>query len=142
MAALKPTLISGGNHTDERGILSFNNNFDVSEVKRIYSISNANKKTIRAWQGHKVEQRWFTAIIGVFKIKLIKIDNWEHPSKNLEQHQYTLTSDSLDILHIPSGYVSSIQDVVGNSKLLVMADYGLGELKDEFRFDATYFNKK
>lgn len=142
MITMKPTLISGGSYTDKRGTLSFNNDFDVSDVKRIYSISNANMETIRAWQGHKVEQRWFTAVIGVFEIKLIKIDNWEHPSKNLEKYHYTLTSESMDILHIPSGYVSSIQDVEGNSKLLVMADYGLDELNDEFRFDATYFNKK
>jgi len=142
MATLKPTIISGGDHRDERGTLSFNNNFDASEVKRIYSISNASKANIRAWQGHKVEQRWFTAVVGIFEIKLVKIDDWEQPSKDLEQHQFTLTSESMDILHIPAGYVSSIRDVVGNSKLLVMADYEMGELKDEFRFDTAYFNQK
>ncbi|PVW15746.1 WxcM-like domain-containing protein [Marixanthomonas spongiae] len=141
MKRLRPTLIPGGYHKDERGTLSFNNNFDASNVKRIYSIANANKATIRAWQGHKIEQRWFTVVVGVFEVKLIKIDNWEQPSKDLEQHQFTITSNSMDILHVPAGYVSSIQDMVGNSILLVMADYRMGEIKDEYRFDVTYFDK-
>ena len=94
---------------------------------------------VRAWQGHKIEQRWFSAINGSFKIGLIKIDNWENPAKNLKKLIYIINSDTLEVLHVPKGYVSSIQAMEVGSKLLVMADYLLGEINDEYRYDANYF---
>jgi dTDP-4-dehydrorhamnose 3,5-epimerase-like enzyme len=136
----KPKLIAGGVHEDDRGILHYNNEFVASDVKRIYAITNKNHDFIRAWQGHKIEKRWFSAICGAFKIRLIQIDNWESPSKNLPQLQFSLSSESLDVLLVPSGYVTSIQASEENSKLFVMADYMYGEVKDEYRFDETYFS--
>ena len=65
-------LIVGGIHTDKRGRLEFFNNFDMSLVKRIYFIKHFNVNVIRAWQGHKIESRWFKCIKGEFKIKLVK----------------------------------------------------------------------
>jgi dTDP-4-dehydrorhamnose 3,5-epimerase-like enzyme len=136
-----PKLIAGGVHEDARGKLHYNNEFVASEVKRIYTITNKDQNIVRAWTGHKIERRWFSAIGGAFQIKLIQIDNWESPSNNLAQLQFSLTSESLDVLSIPSGYVTSIQASEENSKLLVMADYTLGELKDEYRFEKTYFSE-
>ena len=77
-------VITGGNHTDKRGTLTFNNDFDASDIKRIYTIENESTKTIRAWQGHKIESRWFSAIKGSFEIKLIKIENWESEEQESE----------------------------------------------------------
>jgi hypothetical protein len=42
-------------------------------------------------------------------------------------------------LHIPAGYISSIQAIEENSKLMVMANYFMGEIKDEYRFDVNFF---
>jgi dTDP-4-dehydrorhamnose 3,5-epimerase-like enzyme len=136
-----PRVIDGGAHEDHRGTLHYNNEFVASDVKRIYTITNKDLDFIRAWQGHKIERRWFSAIGGSFKIKLIRIDNWESPSRNLPQLQFSLSSESLDVLLIPSGYVTSIQASEENSKLLLMADYMYGEVKDEYRFDTTYFSE-
>jgi hypothetical protein len=52
-----------------------------------------------------------------------------------------LNSNTLDVLHIPKGYISSIQALEEFSKLLVMGDYLLGELKDEYRYPPNYFEK-
>ena len=136
-----PKLTRGGVYEDDRGTLHFNNEFVASDVKRIYTITNKDQDFIRAWQGHKIERRWFSAIGGAFKVKLIQIDNWESPSKNLPQLQFSLSSESLDVLLVPSGYVTSIQASEENSKLLLMADYMLGDVKDEFRFDKSYFSE-
>lgn len=135
-------VIPGGNHTDSRGTLSFNNDFDVSAIKRIYTIQNENTTIIRAWQGHKIEKRWFTAIKGSFEIKLIKIENWENPDKNAEVSTIILNDKNLDTLCVPNGYISSIQALEENSKLLAMSDYLLGEIKDEYKFDPNYFKKQ
>jgi dTDP-4-dehydrorhamnose 3,5-epimerase-like enzyme len=136
---MKPTLISGNCHKDQRGQLFYNNDFDTTCIKRMYVIENHSVDFVRAWQGHKVEQRWFSAIQGCFKIQLIAIDNWEKPTENSTKLEYFLESASLDVLHIPAGYVSSIQALEKKSKLVVMADYHLGELNDEFRYPTDYF---
>ncbi|AOW08151.1 WxcM-like domain-containing protein [Flavobacterium gilvum] len=136
---MNPKLISGNRYSDQRGTLLYNNNFDASLIKRIYIIENEKLELIRGWQGHQIEQRWFSAVIGRFEIQLIKIDNWEKPSKDLEVFTYLIDSEELNVLYVPNGYISSIQSLELNSKLLVMADYLLGENKDEYRFDIEYF---
>jgi dTDP-4-dehydrorhamnose 3,5-epimerase-like enzyme len=105
----------------------------------MYVIENSSKSVIRAWQGHAIEQRWFSATQGSFKIQLIAVDNWDTPSLTLSKIEFTLHSETLDILHIPAGYISSIQALEERSKLVVMADYYLGELNDEFRYPNNYF---
>ena len=139
---MKPRVISGNCHKDPRGLLFFNNVFDFTKIKRMYVIENSSKDVIRAWQGHLIEQRWFSAIQGSFKIQLIAVDNWDNPSVTLPNIEFSLHSDTLDILHIPAGYISSIQALEEKSKLVVMADYHLGEIRDEFRYPTDYFTKE
>ena len=79
---------------------------------------------------------------GSFTIKLIEVDDWNNPSKNLQQYAFTLDEKKMDILHVPKGLISSIQSLETGSKLLVMADYLSGEIKDEYRYDAGYFENK
>lgn len=132
-------IYKGNRHEDERGIVTFNNNFDASAVKRIYTLENHDTHFIRGWQGHKNEQRWFTAISGSFEVRLICIDDWETPTTSLEPEVYRLEAGKLDVLHVPAGYITSIQALEKCSKLLVMADFGLGEIEDDYRFPADYF---
>lgn len=134
-----PKITEGNRHSDSRGTLFFNNNFDASAIKRIYVIENTDTNFIRGWQGHKIEQRWFTTVKGSFRIQLIKIDNWSNPSKDLKISTFIINDKKQDILHIPHGYASSIQSLEEGSKLLVMADYIFGEIQDEYRFEVNYF---
>jgi dTDP-4-dehydrorhamnose 3,5-epimerase-like enzyme len=137
---IEPTLIEGGHFTDVRGTLTFNNTFDVAPVRRIYFVENASSEIIRAWQGHKIEQRWFTVVSGSFIIKVIKIDNWEQPTKQNEEFLFSLNAKDFSVLHVPSGYATSIQAAELHSKLMAMGDYLLGSTRDEYRFPADYFN--
>jgi dTDP-4-dehydrorhamnose 3,5-epimerase-like enzyme len=136
---MKPTLIQGNCHQDERGSLKYNNDFNALEIKRIYTIENANIQFKRGWQGHKVEQRWFSAVSGKFTIQLIQVDDWERPDSKLEPFVFKLSSETLDILHVPAGYISCIQSESENAKLLVMADFSLGEIKDEYKYALEQF---
>ena len=47
-------IIEGGKFKDERGEIQFFNNFDMTEIKRIYTIFHPDANIIRAWQGHKI----------------------------------------------------------------------------------------
>ena len=49
-------LIQGNISIDQRGVLKYNNDFDLTEIKRLYIIQNDSKNIIRGWQGHKIEQ--------------------------------------------------------------------------------------
>jgi hypothetical protein len=40
---------------------------------------------------------------------------------------------------VPSGNITSIQALEANSKLMVMSDYLMGEIQDEYRFPIDYF---
>ena len=139
---MQPKLIKGNSHKDDRGQIIFNNDFDPLEIRRLYFIENRDTDFVRAWQGHKTEQRFFTAVQGSFLIQLIKIDNWEGPNKNAEIFNFELNAASGDILHIPSGYVNSIKALEENAKLLAMADCTLAESNDDYRFPVDFFNNK
>ena len=134
-------LLIGNKHEDQRGIITYNNEFDASQIKRIYTIQNHDLEFIRGWQGHKIEQRWFSALSGSFEISVIKIDDFQNPSSNLEINKFVLECDTLNYLHIPAGCITAIQQLEENSKLLVLADYAIGEVQDEYRFPLDYFNK-
>lgn len=136
---MRPVVINGGSYSDIRGDVTYNNDFDMSSIKRIYSIQNVNTSLVRAWQGHAIERRWFSVLKGSFEIKYIKIDNWENPTKSLDVFSRIINDENFDVLCVPGGYVSSIKALEENSKLLLMSDYRLGEIEDEYRFDPNYF---
>ena len=139
---MKPEFINGGKHIDNRGTILYNNDFDCSCIKRLYIIENSDAQLVRGWQGHKIEQRWFTVMQGSFKINLIAIDDWVNPSKNLNIYSFIIKAEKIDVLHVPKGFVSSIQSMAAGSKLLVMSDYKLNEINDEYRFPLDYFELK
>lgn len=134
-----PEILKGGSYSDERGNVVFNNNFDASQVKRIYFIENADTELIRGWTGHKIEQRWFSVFKGSFIINLVKFDTGETPDRKADILRFELDSQNMNVLHVPKGYASAIQAVETGSKLLVMANYSLGETDDDFRFPLDYF---
>lgn len=139
---MKAFIIEGASHSDLRGYLKFNNTFDLSLVKRMYTIENATTEFVRGWQGHRIEKRWFSVVNGSFEITLIKINDWKNPHKDLEQRKFHLTSKKLDVLYVPEGHITSIRSVVEKSVLLIMADHVLDEIDDEYRFESNYFLTK
>ena len=132
----------GHRYEDERGIITFNNDFDASAVKRIYTIENHSTDFIRGWQGHRTEQRWFACMKGAFEISVIAIDDFDHPSKELTVTKHRLNNESLSYLHVPGGCITAIQAMKPGSKLLVLADYAIGEIQDEYRFPLDYFKNE
>ena len=59
-----PKISKGNRHSDTRGTLIYNNEFVATEEKRVDFIENADLNFVRGWQGHKIEQRWFSAVQG------------------------------------------------------------------------------
>lgn len=137
------SLILGASHKDERGNISFFNSLDLSQIKRMYQIEPANERIIRAWQGHKIEQKWFYCLAGSFIINLIKITDFEHPRRDVNISQHILTATNPSVLYVNGGYASGIKSTSSNSKVLVFSDFSKeASENDDYRFDADFWNAK
>ncbi|MCZ4242913.1 WxcM-like domain-containing protein [Pedobacter punctiformis] len=130
------TLIKGGVHSDNRGVLTFFNDFDMNPIKRFYTTTHFDETVIRAWQGHQYEQKWFYVVEGSFKVILVEPDDWTSPSANLPYEEFLLNSKNNEILNIPSGMATGFQALEASSKLMIFSDVTLAEsINDDYRFD-------
>ena len=137
----KPFIIEGGLAVDDRGELMFINNFNMDKVKRFYVVSNHKKGFVRAWHGHKKEEKYVTIIEGVALISTVKIDDWEDPSIDLNIDKFVLSSKKPSILYIPSGYANGFKTLSENSKLIFFSNSTIDEsIDDDYRYDAYKWN--
>ncbi|MFD0799545.1 WxcM-like domain-containing protein [Maribacter chungangensis] len=137
------SLIQGTLHEDHRGIISFFNTLDLSRVKRMYQIQPANEQIIRAWQGHKTENKWFHCLQGSFIINLVKVTDFEHPVTDAKISYNVITANTPTILYVEGGYASGIKSTAPNSKLLVFSDLSTEASKnDDYRFDLDLWMAK
>lgn len=94
----QPELIIGGLSIDDRGSVSFVNDFDFQGVKRFYQVSNHKRGFIRAWHGHEKEGKYVyvpkgTALIGIVYMDLIPF----------RLSKYVLSGARPQVLWIPPG---------------------------------------
>ena len=128
-------LIEGANFTDERGGLNFFNEFDMSQIVRMYEISPSSIISVRGWQGHKEEKKWFYCNAGSFIMNLIQVDDFNSPSKTSSPNRFVLDAKKPSVLEISGGYATGFKAQEENSKLIVFSNFSLEESKnDDFRF--------
>jgi len=134
--------IQGGIAKDFRGQIRYVNDFDMKGVKRFYIIKNSDLDLVRGWRAHKIEKRWFYVLSGSFHLGLVKIDNWENPSRELKVEKVVLNSIENRIIYIPPGYGTAFKAEKPESELLVFADHYLDHAKyDDYTYDLEYFKK-
>lgn len=133
-------LIKGGAFSDERGILHFFNDFDMSPIVRMYEIAPKDTVTIRAWQAHKLERKWFYCTAGSFIINSIPVDSFEKPSTEISVKKVTLTENIPNVLQLPGGHASGIKALQADSKLMVFSNFTVSQSKkDDYRFEKDYW---
>lgn len=131
-----PRIFQSGNYADARGKLIFFNDFDMKEVRRFYVIEHPDTTVVRAWQGHKQEQKWFYVIAGSFKLVLVKPDDWENPSSKLNSDEFLLSSAEPKVLHVPGGFANGFKALASKSRIMVFSSFTVEEsAQDHFRFD-------
>ncbi|MBP4137815.1 WxcM-like domain-containing protein [Flavobacterium geliluteum] len=137
---MNPKIIQGGNFSDHRGTISYVNDFSFKDIERFYIISNSDENPIRAWQGHKLDAKNFYCLNGSFKIHFIKLDNWDHPSKDLRIETIFVSASESKIVHIPAGYANAIQSLEKDSKLISFSTLPLANVKeDDVRYESDYW---
>ena len=134
-------LIIGNNFCDQRGLLLYFNEFDLTPIKRFYIIEHFVVDVIRAWQGHKLETKWFHVMEGEFIIRIFKPDDWLNPSNVQKIETFLIKKNEMVILKIPRGYINGFKAALPNSKLLVFSDATVSESNaDNYRFDKSLLN--
>jgi dTDP-4-dehydrorhamnose 3,5-epimerase len=137
----EPRLIEGGLAVDDRGSLSFVNAFDFAGVRRFYAVQNHRAGFVRAWHGHRREQKYVTVLVGSAVVAAVKLDDWVNPRKDLPVHRYVLSAEKPAVLHIPAGYANGFMTLTAEARLVFFSTASLEESReDDVRFDACYWN--
>ena len=120
-------ILNGGIAVDDRGSVTFVNDFNFNGVKRFYQVENHRSGFIRAWHGHKKEGKYVyvssgSALIGVVDMKTEEIS------------KYVLSSKTPKILWIPAGNYNGFKSLEENTKIMFFSTTTLEEsLGDDIR---------
>jgi dTDP-4-dehydrorhamnose 3,5-epimerase-like enzyme len=118
-------LIKGNRYVDDRGIIRFNNEFDMTAVKRMYLIEPT-PHLIRAWQGHQIENKWFSVVSGRFEVQVVSMTD-------LTVKKSCILSED-QVIKIEAGFYNGFKALEPKSKLMVYSDKSLNEsLNDDYR---------
>jgi dTDP-4-dehydrorhamnose 3,5-epimerase len=126
---------------DDRGYLHFCNSFDLTQYVRFYDVINYQSNFIRAWHAHKHESKAAIVREGSAMVCIVKIDDWDKPSKNLEIKKFFLSKHNPSILEIPAGYANGFMSLEINTKITFYSDKKINSsLNDDFRYAYDYWN--
>ncbi len=137
----KPRLIEGGLAVDDRGELSFVNDFGFAGVRRFYMVSNHTAGFVRAWHAHRREAKYVFVSRGAAIVGAVAIDDWDKPSKSAEVHRYVLSAKKPCVLYIPAGYANGFKSLTEGTNILFFSTATMEETKgDDVRYDARYWD--
>ena len=126
---MKPELTLGGSHADARGVLRFCNNFDMSAVRRFYTIANSVEQPMRGWIGHRRETKWFFPLKGSTTVVVEPMDGSSAENRGGVE-EFALESDSPSVLEVPPGnWFCLRQD--GKSEVMIFSDCSLEESEND-----------
>jgi dTDP-4-dehydrorhamnose 3,5-epimerase len=133
--------IAGGIAVDDRGELGFVNDFNFDGVQRFYTVTNHQQGFVRAWHGHEHEAKYVTVVLGAALFGVVKIDDWQNPSRDLEVSRHVVSATNPGCLFIPAGHAHGYMTLTPGAKLMFFSTSTLEEsAKDDYRFDARYWD--
>lgn len=126
---MEPRLILGGLAVDDRGVVSFCNDFDFEGVKRFYVLENHAVGFIRAWHGHLHEAKYITVVSGTAVIGVVRLDHTEKPKR------FILSALRPAVLYVPPMYANGSMALTEDAKIIHFSTTSLEESKmDDVRF--------
>jgi dTDP-4-dehydrorhamnose 3,5-epimerase-like enzyme len=137
----EPALIKGGLAVDDRGSLSFVNDFDLGPARRFYVVRNHERGFVRAWHAHREEQKFITAVEGSVLLCCVRVDDWDDPSRELPIDRFVLSAQAPSVLVIPGGYAHGFMTLTEGTAVMVFSSATLEEsLDDDIRFPARHWD--
>jgi dTDP-4-dehydrorhamnose 3,5-epimerase-like enzyme len=136
-----PRLIDGGLAVDDRGQVSFVNDFGFAGVRRFYMVANHCQGFVRAWHAHRREAKYVFVTSGAAIVGAVEIDDWEKPSKTAHVHRHVLSANKPSILYIPAGYANGFKSLANDTTIIFFSTASMEEARnDDVRYDARYWD--
>lgn len=135
-----------GQVIDDRGVLSFIDNVDLSRVKRLYAVENFSTYTVRALHGHMHEEKFVIVVKGSIilvtaKINFVQADPEQKPYPS-DIKRFVLSDKKLSIHHIEAGRMNGFRALEPDTKVLFFSTSTLDEsMSDDIRWDWDYLGK-
>ena len=131
---METKIISGGLSVDDRGSVTFVNDFNFSDVKRFYVVENHRSGFIRAWHGHEKEGKYVFVVKGTALIGAVDMRS-DSPNKCI------LSDRSPKILYIPPGYANGFKTLEEDTRIIFYSTSTLQDsLGDDVRFPFDKWN--
>jgi len=128
-------VIDGDLKVDDRGTVTFVNDFDFKDVKRFYMVSNHSKGFVRAWHGHKKEGKYAFVTKGAIKLAVVKMEDEKIAAIHI------LSSGKPQILFIPPGYYNGFKTLTDDTQVMFFSTSTLEETEgDDYRKPADSWN--
>lgn len=139
----QPQIIEGGFSIDQRGQVTFFNEFNFDPIKRFYIVENFSLDTVRGFHGHLKEEKFAFVVSGSALFNLVEIDNTAEPNKNNEVKKVIISSRKPVILYIPAGFAHGFKALEKETKIIFFSTATLDESKaDDYRYDWDYWGKE
>ncbi|MDD5433616.1 MAG: dTDP-4-dehydrorhamnose 3,5-epimerase family protein [Candidatus Pacebacteria bacterium] len=139
----EPNLIKGGLAVDERGQVTFVNDFHFEGVKRFYMLENFSKSSVRGFHGHLKEAKYALVVSGTALIVLGHMDNPQNPDKHGKVFRFILSDRNPEILHIPAGYANGVRALENKTKVIFFSTISIEEARnDDFRYPFDYWGEE
>ena len=136
-------IFEGGLAVDDRGSLTFANNFNFENVKRFYMVENFTTNVIRAFHGHLKEGKYVFVPQGSIILAAVWLDNTTTPSKDGKVNRFILSSKRPNIVFIPPGFANGFKALEENTKVMFFSTSTLEESKgDDYRFPVDYWGSE
>lgn len=137
------TIYNGGISVDDRGTVSFVNDFSFKNVMRFYQITNHSTNYIRAFHGHLKEEKYVYVPNGTALLCIVPFENVESPNKKAKVERFILSSKSPKILYIPAGYANGVKTLEENTTVIFYSTSTLEEsMHDDYRFPYDFWGKE
>ena len=115
---------------DDRGKVSFVNDFAFEGVKRFYVVENHKPSFVRAWHGHKNEGKYVYAVSGSAIIGVVDLETEEVT-------RLVLSADKPQVLWIPPNHANGFRTLTADTKIIFFSTATVEESKnDDIRFPA------
>jgi len=135
-------VINGGLVVDDRGAITFSNDFSFENVKRFYQLENFSTSTVRAWHGHLKEGKYIFVNHGSIILGVVPLDNTVNPSKSNKVTRMILSSRKPQIVYIPPGHANGFRAIEDNTKITFYSTSSLKESEgDDYRFPYDYWGE-
>jgi dTDP-4-dehydrorhamnose 3,5-epimerase len=136
-------IFEGALAVDDRGTVSFVNQFDFRGVKRFYQVENFSKDVIRAFHGHLKEGKYVYVASGSIILAAAPMTDTVNPSRDVKVNRLVLSARKPAIVFIPPGYANGFRVLEAGARILFFSTSTLEESRnDDYRFPADYWGQQ